>query len=266
MRRETFAQASLDAAAAALNRVFEQYVVPVAFAPEQLRLHMLYNDVDASASPLWYDDEGNLMAAALLALRGVRAWIGGFGVAPDFRGRGYAKALVSTLADWARERGAKQMQLEVLAQNDPAIEVYRGAGFETTRTLHSFQRSIAEPRMPRGFAPSEVGGWLDAHEIGEPCWQRERRTLRNGAVTASVSDTDGNYALFRSNAQTAQVLELHAANPAALDWLALAVSAYGECAGVLILNEPEDSRISAYARTARWSEPFVQYEMILRLK
>jgi GNAT superfamily N-acetyltransferase len=67
---------------------------------------MTYNDVDPLASPLWYDDNGRVLAAALLAVRGKRGWIGAFGVAPENRRHGYATQLLDTLKDIARARAA----------------------------------------------------------------------------------------------------------------------------------------------------------------
>lgn len=251
--------------ASALNRVFERYLVPITFSSEQLHLHMTYNDVDAGLSPLWYDDDGTVLAAALLAVRGRRGWIGGFGVAPEHRGRGYAARLLQTLVGTARSRDLTTIQLEVLAENVPAINAYRNAGFEITRTLRSFERLVEDAPKPRGFVMARPDDYIDLPEAVRPCWQRERPTLRNGAVSTAVADGTGNYALFRYNAQVAQVLKIDARNADSLDALASAISAGRAFQSVMLLNEPEESPIASYAKTARWSEPFMQYEMVLTL-
>lgn len=265
MRRASFAQAATGAGASALNRVFERYLVPITFSSEQLHLHMTYNDVDAGASPIWYDDDGNVLAAALLAIRGKRGWIGGFGVAPEHRGRGYAAELLGTLVQTARERGLQSMQLEVLKDNEPAISVYRNGGFEIARTLLSFEHLVEDGRKPRGYVSAPPEEFFDMPDAVAPCWQRERATLRNGAVSTAVSDAKGTYALFRYNAHVAQVLKLSAPDAKGLGALAGAIAEGREFQSVLILNEPEESPISTYAKTARWNEPFMQYEMRLVL-
>lgn len=265
MRRGSFSQAAIGQGAAALNRVFERYMVPITFSSEQLHLHMSYNDVDAAASPIWYDDDGAVLAAALLAIRGKRAWIGGFGVAPEYRGRGIAMELLDTLKATARERGVETMQLEVLSGNAAALAAYRGGGFEITRTLRSFERFIDTPAKPANLVTAGPQDYIDLPDDVRPCWQRERRTLQSGAVSTAASDGNGNYALFRYNAQAAQVLKIAAADAQMLDALAHAVASGREFQNVMLLNEPEESRIVEYARTAHWSEPFVQYEMMLRL-
>lgn len=265
MRRATFAQAAAGEGASALNRVFEQYLVPITFSAEQLHLHMSYNDVDAAASPLWYDDDGKVLAAALLAIRGKRAWIGGFGIAPQHRGRRYAGELLRSLEQAARERGAKSIQLEVLVDNHRAIHTYRRGGFEIRRTLHSFERIVQDARKPEGFSSRSPDEFIDMPDAVRPCWQRERAALRNGAVSTAVADSNANYALFRFNAHAAQLFKVGAAGTESLDTLAYAIASGREFQNVLLLNEPDESPIASYAKTARWSEPFTQYEMKLQL-
>lgn len=265
MRRASFAQAAIDQGASVLNRVFERYLVPITFSSEQLHLHMSYNDVDAAASPIWYDDDGSVLAAALLAVRGKRGWIGGFGVAPEYRGRGIASELLETMKAAARERNLETIQLEVLSENLPALSLYRGGGFEITRTLRSFERFIDDPVKPPVVVTAAPGDYIDRPDPAPPCWQRERRTLRSGAVSTAASDGNGNYALFRYNAHTAQVLKIAAADAQTLDSLAHAIAFGREFQSVLLLNEPDESPIAGYAKTAHWSEPFTQYEMLLRL-
>jgi ribosomal protein S18 acetylase RimI-like enzyme len=265
VRRASFAQAAAGEGAAALNRVFERYLVPINFSSEQLHLHITYNDVDAGASPIWYDDAGTVLAAALLAIRGKRGWIGGFGVAPEYRGRGYASELLKTLEDTARERGLESIQMEVLADNVPAIQAYRKAGYEIVRTLHSFERTFENAEKPSGFVNASPEEFIAAPDPVTPCWQRERATLRNGAVSTAITDARDSYALYRYNAQAAQVLKLNVPSAASLDALAQAIASGREFQSILILNEPANSPISTYAKTAHWNEPFTQYEMGLSL-
>lgn len=264
MRFTSFAEASLAQGAFALNRVFEHYLVPVTFSADHLDLHLTYNDIDAAASPLWYDDDGNVAAAALLGVRGDRGWIGGFGVAPEYRGRGHARELLEAVRAAARERALRTIQLEVLSGNEPAIGLYRSGGFAVTRTLRSLERSLDADGNPGGFSTSPLGELIDRPDGVRPCWQRERRTLQNGAVSTAI--TDGrDFALFRYNSQAAQIFKIGVAGAAELESVALAISNGRGVARILIMNEPEDSPITAYAKTAHWNEPFTQYEMVLEL-
>lgn len=51
-------------------------------------------------------------------------------VRAPWRGRGYAKALIETAEEFARERQVKWLRIGVLTGNTPALELYRQHGFE----------------------------------------------------------------------------------------------------------------------------------------
>jgi ribosomal protein S18 acetylase RimI-like enzyme len=51
-------------------------------------------------------------------------------VAPEHRGRGIARALLTRAIGWARERGATAVELDVTAGDTPAVRLYRRLGFE----------------------------------------------------------------------------------------------------------------------------------------
>lgn len=264
VQRSSFAQAAVGDGAAALNRVFHEYLVPITFSSEQLHLHMCYNDVAPWLSPIWYDERGRVVAAALLAIRGKRGWIGGFGVAPEHRGRGCASALLDTIVETARAHHVESISLEVLCENRPAIAAYQRHGFQVERTLHSFEY-IAESRPVAGFCSCPPRDLIDEPDAVRPCWQRERATLRNGAVSSAVVGNRGQFGLFRFNDQLAQVLKIAADSPSELTNVGEAVASGREFQSVLLLNEPQESPLVGYARAAGWNEPFLQYEMRLSL-
>jgi ribosomal protein S18 acetylase RimI-like enzyme len=51
-------------------------------------------------------------------------------IAPSHRRRGYGRQAVEFVAEKAREMGVNAIHLEVDHSNDPAIELYRRAGYE----------------------------------------------------------------------------------------------------------------------------------------
>lgn len=55
-------------------------------------------------------------------------------VRPDHRGQGLARAVLADLVDWAGEQGAAMLLLQVLVDNEPALALYAGAGFEVHHT------------------------------------------------------------------------------------------------------------------------------------
>lgn len=50
-------------------------------------------------------------------------------VAPEARGRGVGDALVAMISRWARERGATELRLAVVAHNANAVRLYLRHGF-----------------------------------------------------------------------------------------------------------------------------------------
>lgn len=60
---------------------------------------------------------------------------------PDHRGKGLAKRTVGALMNWARDAGADKACLQVVADNHPALAVYRMLGFNTE--LYSYHYRFA---------------------------------------------------------------------------------------------------------------------------
>jgi len=62
--------------------------------------------------------------------KGLTGWfISNLAVHPKFRRQGIARRLVEAGVEFARERGAKRISLEVRAENVPARALYKGLGF-----------------------------------------------------------------------------------------------------------------------------------------
>lgn len=71
-------------------------------------------------------------------------WLGlhGLSVEPAYRRRGLGRAIVAALLDWGAERGARTAWLHVETDNEPAIALYAGLGFDT----HHDTRYLAPSR------------------------------------------------------------------------------------------------------------------------
>jgi len=59
-------------------------------------------------------------------------------VAPTAQGHGIGRVLMKYLMASAREQGATQMILEVRADNEPAIALYQGLGFEVISSRRDY--------------------------------------------------------------------------------------------------------------------------------
>lgn len=58
------------------------------------------------------------------------------GILPGWRGRGLGDALLLQALHGFREAGLRRVVLEVTAQNEPAIRLYRRLGFRRSKTLY----------------------------------------------------------------------------------------------------------------------------------
>src|SRR4051794_36292166 len=135
MHETTLATLSPAELAAAFNTVYTDYVVPFVVNEAWARQHVAANSIALEHSPLWLDDSGALVALAALGVRGERGWVGGFGVAPDYRGQGLSRQLARATLDRARQASLRRVQLEVITSNARAIRTYERAGFVRTRDL-----------------------------------------------------------------------------------------------------------------------------------
>jgi ribosomal protein S18 acetylase RimI-like enzyme len=126
-----------------LNQGFEDYFVPIEFNATTF-LNMLRKDgVDLTTSRVLVDDD-QPRGIALIARRGWVSRVAAMGIAKEARGKGAGSWFMDELIKAACERGEREMVLEVIEQNEPAVKLYRKAGFETIRRLVGFVRKDAE--------------------------------------------------------------------------------------------------------------------------
>ncbi len=189
----------LDVLAAAFNRAFEGYFVPMWQTAESLAALIGNNDVLLDLSLVIEDASGAYVGIVLLGVRGKRGWVAGMGVAPDWRGKRVGHALMSRLIDEARALRLRTLQLEVLEQNAPARRLYSSLGFQEIRPLIVYTGPATPPESPEShaaiaagatgeapptIAPLEVREALadfDALHPAQAPWQREPEVLQRMA-------------------------------------------------------------------------------------
>ncbi|HEX4114080.1 MAG TPA: ribosomal protein S18-alanine N-acetyltransferase [Stellaceae bacterium] len=81
------------------------------------------------------------------------------GVAPGARRHGIARALIANLAKRARQRGARRLLLEVAADNEAAIALYRSIGFILLGERPGYYR------LPSGRADALIFGLLLSYDV-----------------------------------------------------------------------------------------------------
>jgi ribosomal protein S18 acetylase RimI-like enzyme len=171
---------------------YEGYFTPIAVDEAAVGFMASSWDIDLDASRVAVVDD-DPVAICTLAIRGDRGWIGGLGVAAPHRSRGIGAVLMRRVIEEARSRGVRELWLEVLVQNEPAIRLYEALGFEHVRELEVW--SPDELVLNQHELPSlPVADALGREE--RPPWQRANESLagstasRRSATTAGRSSTD----------------------------------------------------------------------------
>jgi ribosomal protein S18 acetylase RimI-like enzyme len=125
-----------------INRGFEGYFVPIQFNVTTF-LNMVRKDgVDLTSSRLLLANE-EPAGIALLVRRGWTSRVAAMGITSEGRGKGAGSWLMDKLIQEACERGEREMVLEVIEQNAPAVHLYEKYGFEIMRRLVGFIRKDA---------------------------------------------------------------------------------------------------------------------------
>jgi ribosomal protein S18 acetylase RimI-like enzyme len=156
-----------------LNRGFEAYFVPIQFNTSTF-LNMLRRDgIDLTASRVLLADD-QPCGIALIARRGWTSRLAAMGIIRESRGRGAGTWFMDELIHEAHRRGEREMVLEVIEQNEPAVKLYETSGFRTVRRLVGFIRNPAGQAGESDLAEidlRELGRLISQHGLPDLPWQ-----------------------------------------------------------------------------------------------
>jgi len=265
------ASVSLEAFAAAFTSAFEGYPVDISVDATWLARRARYEQHDLVNSLVALDG-AEAVGMAVLAARGTRGWVGGFGVVPARRGRGLGRRLMSELVERARAAGLRRLSLEVLAGNTAAIRLYEQAGMRVTRDLLVMERPAEWAAAPRGAVPQEA----PAAELLEhftrlhpepPAWQREPAALLAANLLGlylGARSRPRAYALVRHTSEGDTFLsDLAAADARQARAMCAALALPGRA--LRVQNEPERSPYVAPLLEHGFAEVLRQHEMTMEL-
>ena len=147
-----------------LNLGFENYLVPIHMDAPYFLTMLRKDGLDLNSSRILLAN-GAACGIALIARRGWTSRLAAMGISLEWRGRGAGTWFMNKLLHEARERGERAMQLEVIEQNEPAVALYKRAGFEIVRRLAGFIRQDAQEQ--EGDSLEE----LDLREMARLVWK-----------------------------------------------------------------------------------------------
>ena len=77
-------------------------------------------------------------------LEGDEGSIFGFGIVPEYRGRGYGTELLHLIVDSLWQRGKTEITLEVNSENVHALELYKKSGFQIEVAFEYHRKKVSE--------------------------------------------------------------------------------------------------------------------------
>lgn len=194
----------------ALNRGFEEYAVPIHLNLSQFLDMVRKDSIDLTASRVLLVDD-KLEGAALIARRGWVSRLAAMGISKEMRGKGAGSWLMEKLIHQARERGAHEMTLEVIEQNEAAVRLYQKFGFQTMRKLVGFIRreaiELGEHELNE-IDLREMGALISQFGLRDLPWQISGETIaqmtpptrayRNGQSYVAVSNPEADHVVIWS--------------------------------------------------------------------
>lgn len=185
-------ECSLTEAVDAWNKGFEGYFFDITSTMDRFLTRLVKEGLSAELSIVAFQDEQpvGIALSGLRLIDGKRvAWNGGTGVAVSLRGQGVGRQLMNALLDLYREAGVDIATLEVLRQNDKAIELYRQIGYQCVERLIFLQRTDALGENPFNLnrelpyrlkhgTPQDVR-WLPFYRSMSP-WQTQWASVPDG--------------------------------------------------------------------------------------
>lgn len=266
------ASLSVDALAEAFNAAFAGYFYPQQLTGASLARRARLEQIDLQHSLLAYRGE-DLVGLALLSLRGGLGWCGGFGIVPEYRGRGCAGLLMEAYIEEARACGLKELSLEVLARNTPARRLYERAGMRVTRDLLILERGggAAGPETETGLLEAEPRALLRhfARLHSQPtAWQRDLPTLliTEGARGFYLGEQEAPEAYALGVTWTegrTHLIDLAASESGFADALAAQLARRQDI--LRVVNEPEESLFVPALLSHGFQEIDRQHEMMCEL-
>jgi ribosomal protein S18 acetylase RimI-like enzyme len=248
-----------DAELAALFTAgYEGYFLPVQIDDAAFRAMVDASDLDLELSRVAVAD-GEPAGICTVAVRGERGWIGGLGVRAPDRSRGVGAVLMRRVIEELRARGARELWLEVLVQNEPAIRLYEKLGFEHVRDLDvwALDDFVSERHKLPSLALEDALGREE-----RPPWQRADESVRHAGDAVAHGDEHG-VLVHRRTGAVASVLQCAAADEESARRLLLALPA--QATGVRWLNGPEGHPLGAALAELGGAVVHRQHELLLRL-
>ena len=226
-----------------LNLGFESYLIPIHFNLSQFLTMLRKDSMDLSASRVLLAD-GQPSGLVLIARRGWTSRLAAMGITKEMRGKGAGSWFMGRLIQDARECNDREMVLEVIETNEPAVRLYKKFGFQIVRRLISLIRKDAHEETISEIQEidlREAGRLILQYGLRDLPWQLSgesiallnppARAYKNGQAYAVISNPDTEHVVIWSlfveseseNGLAVDMLKSVIANHAGKTWHAPAI-------------------------------------------
>ena len=249
--------------AAIFNAGYEGYFTPFTLDEAAFRFMVTTFDDDLGASRVLLVD-GEPAGICKLAIRADRGWIGGLGVTAAHRGKGLGEALMREVIDVAGKRGLRELWLEVLTPNVPAIALYEKLGFETVRDVEvwTLEQRVSVKHDVRFLPLAQAQTRIVRERRQREPWQRADESVAHYEEVEAL-ESDRGAILFRRSGERASLLQGVAADEEAARNLLEALPS--EASALHWLNGPEGDPFNAAIASLGGTRAWTQHEMLLAL-
>lgn len=166
---------------AAFGRAFADYLAgPFTLAPQQWPGFLLRQGIDLSLGRAAVQEPtGEVLAFALVAPRpSLSRWrLGTMGAVPEARGSGAAVRLLQDFVQRGRDAGLAAVELEVFAQNERALRLYRRHGFVEQHALHGWQRAADAAPLDADVGPRVEASFDAVGQDDALAWLRQTEAV-----------------------------------------------------------------------------------------
>ena len=240
------------------NAGYEDYFTPFDLDEAAFRFMVETYDDDLDASRVAIlDDEP--VGICKVAVRGDTGWVGGLGVNVPHRNKGIGVVLMRRTIEELRARGVRELWLEVLVQNEPAVRLYERLGFEHVRELEVW--SLDELETERHELPSlALEDALGREE--RPPWQRADASVSRLEGVHATGDDRGSL-VYRVAGGVASLLQCAARDADSARGLLGALPA--EASSARWINGPTGHPLNEALASLGGTLAHRQHEMLLRL-
>lgn len=168
LRIDNLSGISLHTLSECLNLAFADYIIPLYVSSSSLARKIKRENIQWDWSVGLFD--GKRLVGFILHGLGEREgekvlYNGGTGILPAYRGSAYTRRMYEFLLPRLRQEQIEAVWLEVIEENERALNVYQKLGFEKVRNLDCFRGEASgkkeDPRRPH----------LQIEEIDEPIWE-----------------------------------------------------------------------------------------------